>query len=393
MAEHDEDNVNLALLAHDLRTPLGAMRLAAELIGNGPLNETQKDQLNTLLKAVDALDQMTGELIVQAEPDQHTKDKAVPISSVVCECADLFQMAAASKGLKLKIRLQEPAANALTLHSGPLRRAISALLDNAIKYTDAGRVTVELVSCPEPANTKKISAKKQNGGDSSFWVSIAIADTGPGIDPKERANVFQPFVRGKEVSGQASGSGLGLWGTMQTVREMNGALSLSTPPNGGCRFDIQIPVDYPPAAMVDGEDLVSSAGDEEIVLPEHVLIVDDNDTNCRLLAALLECYGVSSDIANSGEQAISCVDDTDYDAVLLDLNMPGMSGVETAQALQAMRPAQELPLIAVTAAMEAFGDKRLREAGFLEVLAKPLSPSALHEALVQARRSKNVYWI
>lgn len=397
MAKYDKDSVNLALLAHDLRTPLGAMRLTAELIGNGPLNDSQKDQLATLLRAIDSLDQMTTGLIADATPDHEPEETAVSIASVVSDCTSLFQVAAHNKGLSLKVRLQETAGHARSVQGGQLRRVLSALLDNAIKYTDAGRVTVEVISCPQPAGADTHPKKDQALDEAPFWVSIAVTDTGPGIDPKERDNLFRPFVRGEQASEKVPGSGLGLWGTAQTVLQLGGYLYQSRPEAGGCRFDVQIPVESPPALgngdVAESEEDGATAAEAADALPGNVLIVDDNDTNCRLLAALLECFGVSSGIANSGEEAIGLVQKTDYDAVLLDLNMPGMSGIETAQELRAIRPAQELPLIAVTAALESFGDKRLRKAGFQEVLAKPLSPSALHEALVRARRTKNVFWV
>ena len=81
MANHDEDSVKLALLAHDLRTPLAAMRLTAELIGTGPLNGTQKEQLSILIRSIDALTQMTGELVTAAEPGSHGELTSVRISS------------------------------------------------------------------------------------------------------------------------------------------------------------------------------------------------------------------------------------------------------------------------------------------------------------------------
>lgn len=397
MAEHDDESVNLALLAHDLRTPLGAMRLTAELIETGPLNAAQEDQLAVLVRAIDALDQMTSELIADLAPEQQDKEASAAIAAVVADCCDLFRVSAQNKGLQLDVAYANNAALGQTSQCVQLRRVLSALLDNAIKYTKTGRITVDVASCPSPEAVDVTSGAGVGSGCQPNWVSIAVTDTGPGIDPSERDDLFRPFVRGKKTRGSAPGTGLGLWGTAQTVSQMGGVLEHHTPPNGGSCFEIRIPVEAGPDVAFEKDQLSggdvseTEAASAPSALPGHVLIVDDNETNCRLLAALLESFGISADVANSGEQAIGFAQKADYDAVLLDLHMPGMSGLETAEELRSMRSNQELPLIAVTAALESVGDKRLRQAGFQEVLTKPLSPSALHSALEQARITKSLH--
>jgi CheY-like chemotaxis protein/nitrogen-specific signal transduction histidine kinase len=392
MAEYDEDSVNLALLAHDLRTPLGAMRLTAELIETGPLNDAQAEQLSVLMRAIDSLEQMTTELITDAAPGDAGEDAAVSISSLVHDCADLFRVAAEKKGLKLTVRLQDTAGACQTGAAGQLRRAVSALLDNAIKYTERGGINLEVISCPFPE--KQLGSTEQSNASTAdaYWVSLSITDTGPGIDPTEREDLFRPFVRGRKAQENTSGSGLGLWGIAQTVRQMGGVLNHSSPETGGSRFEVQIPV-KPAAPGLKSTKNASKTGAEDNELPDHVLIVDDNETNCRLLAALLESFGVTSDISHSGEDAIKLALEREYGAVLLDLHMPGMGGLEVAQELRKNRPAEELPLIAVTAALEAFGDDLLRKAGFIEGLGKPLAPSALYDVLVRAQQLKSVHWI
>ena len=385
MANHDEDSVKLALLAHDLRTPLAAMRLTAELIGTGPLNGTQKDQLSILIRSIDALTQMTGELVTAAEPGSQAETRPSRIADVVSEIADLFQVAAEAKKLTLTLKIDDEAREAVTSSGGTLRRVITTLLDNAVKYTAEGGVTVEV----RAAGHKSEDASGQ--GDPSS-ILISVADSGPGIEPEEGARLFRPFVRGRHGRETAPGTGLGLWGTAQFVREMNGRLTLARSETGGSRFNVEIPLgegdDGLLQAEADQHGTSETSEDASVTGPlsAHVLIVDDNETNCRLLAALLESFGISSEVARSGEQAVGLVQKSDFDAALLDLHMPGMSGVETAEALGSLRP--DLPLIAVTAALESVGDTRLRDAGFREILTKPLSPAALFEAMKLASGRK-----
>ena len=376
MADHDEDSVELALLAHDLRTPLSAMRLTAELIGNGPLDVTQAEHLSVLIRSIDALSEMTGGLIQSAEPDQKVETLESRVAEVLAETADLFRVPAEVKGLFFEVSIEETARGLTSEHGSVIRRVLSALLDNAIKYTGNGGVSVNLgLPATAPADDSLVS-----------WVSLVVSDSGPGMEAEERARLFRPFARGRHGQTAGPGSGLGLWGSSQLVKEIGGRMTLSEAPSGGCRFEVQFPVNSPEKVTendaVAREDKPIPGSDNR---PAHVLIVDDNETNCRLLAALLESFGVRSEAAKSGQEAISLVQEQAFDAVLLDLHMPGMSGVDTAMKLQAIDAAKDLPLIAVSAAADAVGKDKLKGAGFQDILTKPLIPRTLYEALEKIR--------
>ncbi|WP_298816661.1 response regulator [uncultured Roseibium sp.] len=382
MANHDEDGAKIALLAHDLRTPLAAMRLTAEMIGEGSLDIAQAEQLSVLIRSIDALTQLTGDLLNAGEQDENAPSATYRISEIMLEVTDLFRPVAEAKNLTLDVVLDEDTREKLIRDGGSLRRVLTSLLDNAVKYTDTGGIIVELstVASNEPSSSRAIDDN---------WVNLSITDTGPGIDPEERERLFRPFVRGRHGKASAPGTGLGLWGTAELVREMKGLLRLAQPKSGGSCFEVQIPLQTQdtidrrpePAPSSDMEPVASRPG-----MTMHILVVDDNETNCRLLAALLESFGMSCDIAHSGEQAIVLIQKEKYDAALLDLHMPGMSGLETAEELRNLEPGGEPPLIAVTAALESIGDQRLRQAGFQEVLTKPLSPALLYKALEHANR-------
>ncbi|MCK7612296.1 hybrid sensor histidine kinase/response regulator [Roseibium sediminicola] len=378
MADQDEDSVKLALLAHDLRTPLAAMRLTAELIGTGPLNATQTEQLSILIRSIDALTQMTGDLVAEAGPGKVTEGAPCRVDGIVREVTDLFQVAANAKGLSLDVSVETAAQDLWTSRTASLRRVVTTLLDNAVKYTSEGGIKVALTA-----------QRVEDGKDSAqVMVRLSVTDSGPGIDPEEGARLFRPFVRGRHGRETGAGSGLGLWGTELMMQDMQGRLYLERPEEGGSRFIVEFP------AGTDGEHLPVEANvlpgptETKGLAPMHALVVDDNETNCRLLSALLESFGITTDVARSGEQAIDLVRQRGYDAALLDLHMPDMSGVETAERLRALRGETELPLIAVTAALEAVGDHQLRDAGFQDMLTKPLSPAALYDAMDLARRLK-----
>jgi len=361
--DHDQ-NHEIALLAHDLRTPLSAMKLTAELIGAEKLSPIQVERLNLLIRSIDALSDMTGALLHTSE----TGGRMPELSEIAADTAELFRAPAEAKGLGYKAEIEASKIRLEPVRAGALRRVMTTLLDNAVKYTDTGKVS--------------ISFDILLGEDEALAeIRLAVADTGPGIDPMERRHLFKPYVRGAAGKARSPGSGLGLWGASQLVADLGGKLRLISPKAGGCRFEMNLPL-----APETTESVVRADPADVSDAEAHVLIVDDNETNRRLLSALLESFGISCDQVPSGTDALKIILETDYDAVLLDLHMPVMDGLETASRIRELHTTEGLPLIAVTAAMESIGDKRMRQAGFVEVLAKPLSPSLLFQAMEHARR-------
>lgn len=357
----------LALLAHDLRTPLAAMKLTAELIARDGLSAQQAERLEILVRSIDALDDLAGELLRKPGQADGSHEAAADLTAIVSETSQLFEAAARAKGLRFTLSLPETPLAVELRKAAPLRRIVGALLDNAVKYTDTGSIGVTLEA-----------ARSGDGAQAR----IAVTDTGPGIDGAEQQRLFKPYARGKAGRARASGSGLGLWGAVQLAEEIGGGLQLLPGDPSGCRFEVSLPL---PALQAVPSLPVEKAGLPGAGAGVHVLIVDDNDTNRRLLAALLEAFSVTSDQAAGGEEALGMVREGSYDAVLLDLHMPGLDGMETAEAIRKGASGCDVPLIAVTAAAETVDEKRMRKAGFADMIAKPLSPAKLNAALDHAR--------
>jgi two-component system capsular synthesis sensor histidine kinase RcsC len=360
------ESQRFALMAHDLRTPLNAMRLTAELIGMEPLSPMQQVRLATLISAIDGLADMTAAVLNEGRAaagltplpkGSHAQTDTPDAGRLLLEIAGLFEPMARAKGLALAVNVPEAPLFCPPEVQMALRRAAMVLIDNAIRYTPRGQVRLVL---------------REDCGN----LLLEITDTGPGIGVMERRRLFRPFTRGTAGrAGDGSSSGLGLWGAADVVKAAGGRLDLDDAPGGGCRFTVHLPLPGGGGASGPG------AGQPG----PHVLIVDDNETNRRLLAALLESFSMTSDAAGTGQQAVNMAAATAYDGVLLDLHMPGMDGMETAAALRLGPDGLRLPLIAVTAALESVGDRKLRQAGFDDVLPKPISPSQLYQTLNLAR--------
>ncbi|WP_306142055.1 hybrid sensor histidine kinase/response regulator [Roseibium sp. MMSF_3412] len=379
MPDRDDEAVKLALLAHDLRTPLAAMRLTAELIGSKPLDEDQFEKLSILIRSIDALTDMTGELVEAVRSGEEPAPSQQNVADIMRDCAELFQVAADEKGLVFRLHIEPDACDLVTSQAAELRRIVTTLLDNAVKYTDLGSVDVGVSKSTPPA--------ADHTGEEPDFVGVSITDTGPGIDPEEETRLFRPFSRGKRGLETTEGSGLGLWGAACQSRKLGGQLRLVRPEAGGSRFELRVPAQRGISSERQPvlENIPRAEKTNAAAAAAHVLIVDDNETNCRLMSALMESFGYSFDVVHSGDEALEALPRHAYDAVLLDLNMPGKSGVETAREIKADPTYFELPLIAVTAALEAVGEAQLHAAGFEDVIAKPLSPADLFAALERAR--------
>lgn len=349
----------MALLAHDLRTPLSAMRLTAELIGTEPLTEKQAERLDLLIRSIDALSDLTGDLLHADQPAMARSD----LAGLIGDIGELYRVAAEARGLEFQMSLEEIGDVPAPGQAGAIRRVITTLVDNAVKYTDDGRIALAL-------------------SRTSSGYLVSVTDTGPGIDPAEAAQLFRPYVRGTAGKKEIPGTGLGLWGASQLVADLGGTLQLTSPPEGGCRFEVRLPCSGQPAA----KERQAAPHPAEIVEPEaHVMVVDDNLTNRRLLSALLESFSITCDLAASGKEALDLFGTADYDSILLDLNMPEMDGLETARRIRTLDAGKAVPIIAVTAALETVGEEQLADAGFNDVLAKPLVPVRLFQALEPAR--------
>ncbi|MEP3303242.1 MAG: HAMP domain-containing sensor histidine kinase, partial [Roseibium sp.] len=190
----DQDqNHEIALLAHDLRTPLSAMKLTAELIGVEKLSPVQVERLKLLIRSIDALSDMTGALLLTSE----TGDRAPELSAIAADTAELFRAPAEAKGLGYKVEIEASKIRLEPVRAGALRRVMTTLLDNAVKYTDAGKISISFEILP-------------GKGETPAEVRLAVTDTGPGIDPMERRRLFKPYVRGTAGKARSHGSGLGL---------------------------------------------------------------------------------------------------------------------------------------------------------------------------------------
>jgi CheY-like chemotaxis protein/anti-sigma regulatory factor (Ser/Thr protein kinase) len=290
---------------------------------------------------------------------------AIDPRSIVLACFDLVRPTAEAK--RLQLRLLEAAAVPRHVNADPtrLREVLLNLLGNAVKYTTVGAVEVRLL----------VTAKPQK-------LRIEVADTGPGIPAKLRRDLFHDFERlGADAAGTVEGAGLGLALSARLVSLMKGSIGYADNPGGGSVFWVELPL---PAARLIPEVPTTGSPIPPLTRPLRLLVVDDVAMNRDVASAFLRAAGHDVVCASSGMEAVQAAAAGHYDAILLDVRMPGMDGLEAARRIRALAGVRgKVPIIALTAQVFAENVEECRRAGMDSHLSKPFTYDALLSAVAR----------
>jgi CheY-like chemotaxis protein len=364
------EDARISVLLHDLRTPLSAMRTAVEIIETDPTTPRQASALRTLEMAIDALLSMTTEGL--AGGGVLPADAPRGVVGVIRSVADLFAADARARGLYSRCEIDAALDAHAVADPLALRRILSVLYDNALKYTGEGGIAL----------TARLACE-----EAGPFALVGLADTGIGIPEEERPLLFRARRRGELARGTASGSGLGLWSAARLAATQGGRLALAGSSPAGSRFELRLPlVDGGAAGARTAGDVPGARGLANIrqVARRRLLVVDDNEANRRMMEAMLGAFGCDTVLAEGGEAALALLRQGErFDAVLLDINMPGLDGVATLAGIRARPETRFLPVIGITAATLA-DRPGLEAAGFTGLMEKPVLPAVLFAALDRA---------
>jgi len=363
----------LATMSHEIRTPLNAVVGLSQLARNPSLDPSRRADY---LDKIEAASQSLLELISDILDFSKIEAGALKLEATdfdprveLARLERLHGVLASAKGLVLATRVDASVTAWLRGDPVRLRQVVGNFLSNAVKFTESGRIEVRL-TVPGAGRLR-----------------IEVEDTGIGILDERLQDIFRPFTQAdSSTTRRYGGTGLGLSVCGKLVALMGGTLGASSRPGLGSVFWAEIP-------LVEGQrPQPSSRADEPPATANlagaKVLLVEDNEINQLVALAALEDLGVAATLAKDGEEALAILERTGpaFDAVLMDLHMPGIDGIETTRRLRARYPAGTLPVIALTAA--AFDDdrQRCREAGMVDFLAKPFEFERLQAVLARCIR-------
>jgi len=360
----------LANMSHELRTPFNGMLGMMDMLNESTLDTAQREQLqmarqsaeHLLLLLNDILDLSAieaGKLKIRPEPCE--------VPTLLTKVCELLQVEAARKGLALSLDLQTGPPQTVMVDPTRLRQILLNLIGNAVKFTTEGHVAVEL--------------HEANDNGQIRW-TIAVSDTGPGMDERTQSHLFQRFHQLDEsASRQHGGSGLGLEISRNLARLMGGDIQVQSQPALGSCFTVSLTT---PVCADDIE--MSSPG---TVAPEahpvismgrlRILVAEDHPVNRQLVGMLLDKLGHEAIFAVNGREAVERLQSSDgISLVLMDLHMPEMDGLEAARRIrQRDGPTGRVPIIALTADLLEDTRHQALASGINEYLLKPVQKASL----------------
>lgn len=360
----------LAVVSHELRTPMTGVLAAARLLQDSPLNDGQKEALEMVFSAGNQMLTLIDELLDlgRVEVDQlvcHLE----PSNIASCLKASLggCLARAASEGRVLNADIDESVPPVLC-DSARINQIVSNLVSNALKFSTTGDIRVGSKWAYSEHDRQRIVLK------------ISVSDRGIGMTNLQRDRVFDAFVQADASRARRRGGlGIGLYISRRWARAMGGDLTVVSEPGVGSTFELVVPADVVQSKMV------SKAPNplRDRSLPMQVLVVDDNVLNLRAFERALRRWGCLVTTAVDGVEALASIAEDPPDAVLMDIQMPELDGVETTRRLRDNARTRDLPVIALTADAYFRDSPSYTEVGFDAFVLKPIAWGALHDTLAE----------
>ncbi len=376
----------LAHISHEIRTPMNAVIGLVRLLLRTELTPKQAQYLDKTKQAADTLLELIDNVLDVSKIEAgklQLEARAFRVQDVVATVTSIIEHRAHLRGLDFRIDVAPDVPPMLVGDSQRFAQVLVNLCGNGVKFTKAGQVAVEIVmaSATEHAVTLRVS----------------VSDTGIGMTPEQVQRLFQPFMQADpSTTRRFGGSGLGLAICKQLVELMHGSISVHSEAGRGSTFSFSVEFGRADAAASQPEPGVEPITDYGALdQPENdkplsgltVLVVEDNELNQLVAAELLrEVAGARVIVCPSGSSALDFLSKRSVDAVLMDVQMPGMDGFETTRRIRKDPRHRLLPIIAITAHATEQDRVQCLAAGMTDYITKPFEPALLFTMLASVGR-------
>ncbi|MFD2261398.1 ATP-binding protein [Lacibacterium aquatile] len=361
----------LAVMSHEMRTPMNGVLGMVELLDSCGMDAEARRHVRTIRQSGETLATLLNDIldIAAIEAGRITlQDQAFQPCELASDLVALMRNPAEAKGLVLDLTLDPTIPEHVRGDPARLRQVLLNLIGNAIKFTTAGRVVLEIAA----------------QGDA---LTFTVSDTGMGIPAEALPRLTEPFYQvDSALSRRFGGSGLGLAIVARLVSAMEGTLAVRSQPGQGSSFSVTLQLPATEAPVDDTAPTLPTT-------PLRILIVEDEMVNRDVIAGLLRRDGHRVSLAEDGTAALDLFTPGSFDIALVDLHLPGVDGLAVARRLieTAAEAGERLPVLAVTANLMPDDQAACRAAGMMGLIAKPIDPQRLSRALSLAMQGRELW--
>jgi PAS domain S-box-containing protein len=359
----------LANMSHEIRTPMNGIIGSIALLLDGGVSDEQQEYIGTIRTCSESLLQLVNDILdlSKIEAGKLTLEQTpFRLETLMKDALAVVAPAARAQGLDLRHTFDQDLPAALVGDPQRLRQVLLNLLSNAVKFTNSGHVEVSVLGAGRSSDAVQLQ--------------FSVRDTGIGIPTDMQQSVLEPFTQGdSSTTRRFGGTGLGLAICSRLIGLMGGRLELLSEPGRGSTFRFTVSLAVAAVAAVSSP--TSQGPIRPSKRPLRILLAEDNAVNQFIASRLLERMGHHVDVVADGRQAVTAVERSDYDLVLMDCQMPTMDGYAATRAIRSLKRGRSMPIIALTANAMAEERRRCLDAGMDDYLAKPVSAEQLYDAL------------